>query len=589
MCKYQFYRFIVVSLFLIFCIENSFGQLERNNIFIFDCTGSMKSNSLWEPAKSALYATITTQTAIPNSQFHVIPFGDKPYQSIFFNSNQYDNKNQIIESAFNRYIAQAKYTHISDALKTAFNNIDINKENKIYLLTDGLPNGGDSPENVAAVITEWCANHQNCRLFYVALTNGIINPIIRRAIDACPDAFIVQCEGKIIPQIVDISSDVYTSLEELNTPKLLSFSLPGKYTLDVNSNDSLFNISISDNSASNGKVLVSLMPKEGLNLTQLHQILQGNDHSFPFELQCADKKFFIANPIVTVHISDEIPSKLSLAQGEKELYSNGVRWYDSFLWNDAAEDKKIEWDLSPIFKNELQNSNLRVVFQKGDGQPNDFHAFYNKQLLELGDVIVIEPNKPALIEILFNHNAEAGKRYFKLSPYSFEGLDYINEKPSEDYVGTSLRTEYNIDWNPLKTFSFWLVIIIISAIILWMLIFKRIFFPTIKMNRIIILGPDSFYVSKKIKGARKILLTSKHKPQNFFSRIFTGEIRFIESNFFSPELTITPAGKKRKVKLSHKNISNNIWEIYPSLIFGQYDKGSIINRNTNKTSEIEFN
>lgn len=571
-----------------FLAPYTYGQREKNNIYLFDCTGSMKTKGLWEPAKSALDATISTQAGIPNSQFCVIPFGDSPYQSIVFSSEQYIDNMDVIDKAFDKYISQAKFTRISDVLKAGFNNIDHNKENKIYLLTDGMPNGGDTPQTVANVITEWCTNHRNCRLFYVALTNGVINPVIQQAIDACPDAFIVQCEGKVIPQIADISSEIYTNIEELGIPREVSFSIPGKYNLNVESSDSLFNINISGNSANDGKVLISLSPKDGFGVEHLHQILQGGDYSFPIKLQCTDKRFFIANPIVTVNVSDRVQSKLTIAHGFEEIQAKGSKWHDSFLWSDAAPDEKICWDLSPIFKNELQNSGISLGLQAGNKQQTDFQAWYNGQPIDNDCIIKLVPNQSALLEIQFNHNAATGKRYFTLVPIEIDGLNIINAQPAETYKGTSLRTEYNVGWNPLKTFLFWLAIALFAIVIIWIFILKRIFFPTIKMGKVIITGPGTYYASKKIKGARKVILTSRHKSQNIFSRIFTGEIRFIKSEFFLSDLSINPAGGKKKVKLRSESHPNEGWDIYPSSIFGQYDTGSIINRDTKDKSDIEF-
>lgn len=570
-------------------VQFSYGQREKNNIYLFDCTGSMKSNNLWDPAKNALNATIYTQTTIPGSQFCIVPFGDKPYGYIEFGSGKYQEHKTKIEDAFNEHVLVAKYTRISDVLKAGFKMIDPNKENKIYLLTDGIPNGGDSPQKVANVISEWCGNHRNCRLFYVALTNGVINSVIKKAIDDCPDAFIIQCEDKVIPQIADISSKIYTNLDEIGNSKEILFSLPGKYELRKTSNDSLFDVDVLNNVADGGRILISLRPKGGLNISQLHEKLQGGEHEFTIQLQCKDKRYFIANPYVTINVSDEVPSKLTLAQGVDELQAEGVKWYDAFLWSDAAKDEKVKWDLNPIFKNRLINSYLEVRFVVGEEQASDFQAWYNGKLINDGDVVKIEPDKPAMLEIQFNHDAQTGKRYFSLVPDSFAGLNIINEQPVKDYEGTSLRTEYNQVWNPLKTFMFWLALILLVALIIWFAILKRIFYPTIKMSKVVITGPESYYKPKNIKGFRKIILTSRRRSQNIFSRIFTGKIGFIKSDYFSQELSITPVGTKKKVKVSSLNKGNNIWDIFPITIFGQYEKGTIINRTTKEKTEIEFN
>lgn|GEM_PF-826298 len=585
----QICKSIILLATILICVPCSYGQREKNNIYLFDCTHSMISNGLWEPAKSALDATISAQTSICGSQFYVIPFGDKPYEVISFDSNNYNDFKRTIDNSLDKWIRTSKYTRISDALQVAFSKIDTKKENKIYLLTDGNPNGEDSPKKVADIITNWCSNHRNCRLFYVALVNGVINHEIKAAIDACPDAFIVQCEGKVIPQIADISvNELYTNLEELSSPKEVFFSLPGKYGLQVESSDSLFDVRIRDNMAIAGKIQIIINVKNGLDAMQLHQKLQGLDHVFTIHLQCSDKRYFIANPDVTIHISDEVPAKLTIAKSLEELETSGVKWHESFLWSNASSDQKVTWDLTPVFKNELQNSRLCLKFCIADGQTEDFKAWYNGKPISNGSIIEIVPGNSASIDVQFNHNATTGKRYFSLIPMTIDGLNIINDQPSDNYEGTSLRTDYDVVWNPLKTFLLWLAIILIAILALWFCLLKRVFFPAIKMSKVLITGPGTYFISSKIRGARKVILTSRRKSQNIFSRIFTGKIKFVRADHFTPEIYIIPSGRKKKVKLRSDGKPNDSWDIYPSSIFGQYDKGILTNRASNEKSEIEF-
>lgn len=548
----------------------------------------MKKNGLWAPAQFALDKNIALRASIPGSHFTVIPFGDNPYQVFSFVNGNYAANKQDISSAFEKYINQAKYTNISDVLKSGFHHVDNNKDNEIYLFTDGMPNNTDSPQKVAQTIREWCSNHRNSKLFYVALTQGVINPVIKQAIDDCSDASIVQCENGVIPVITSVQNDIYTNLEELDKGIETSFSIPGNYGISASSVDSHFDALVVGNKTSNGKFTLRITSKENLTIDQMHQLLQGEEYEFPITVSCDDKRFTIVNPIINVHVSDEVPSKLTLAGGVDEIQTDGVKWYNSFLWSDAAQDNKVVWDLAPVFKNELQNSKLDLKFCIPEGETNDFQTWYNGHEINNGQIITICPNQPAILEIQFNHDANTGKRYFSLVPSRIDSLNFINEKPDEEYQGTSLRTDYNIVWNPLKTFLFWLGIILLAALVLWFVILKRIFFPTIKMGKITITGPGSYYSSKKIKGARKVLLTHKRKSQNIFSRIFTGEIKFIKADHLTPELSIVPAGGKKKVKLRSETKQNNSWEMYPSSIFGQYEKGTLTNKVSSEKSEIEF-
>lgn len=549
----------------------------------------MRSNGLWETAQAALDNNISLRATIPGSRFVVIPFGDNPYEIISFNNAGYPAKKPDISSALTKHITQARFTNISSVLESGFGSSDPNKENEIYLFTDGMPNNGDTPQRVAETIMEWCGNHRNAKLYYVALKNGVINPVIQNAIDECDDASIVQCENGIVPIISNISSDIYTNLEELGTIIEIPYSIPGEYNLTSSCTDDLFDFNIEGNKSSKGKIRVKIMPRGNISIAQLHQTLQGEEYEFAVSIQCTDHRFVISNPTVNVHVSDEVPSKLSIAAGVDELQADGVCWYDSFLWSDCAPDAKIVWDLTPVFKDELKSSKLSLKFHVAEGETDDFQAWFNGQTIGNNQTIEICPNQPACLEVQFNHDAKSGKRYFALTPTTINDIDIINEQPSEVYQGTSLRTEYDVDWNPLKTFLFWLGIVLIAALVLWLAVLKKIFFPTIKMARITITGPGSYYSSKKIKGARKVVLTTKQKYQNIFSRIFTGEIRVIKAEHFVPELSIVPAGSKKKVRICSQVKINNPWDIYPATVFGQYEKGTISNKVSKDKFEIEFN
>lgn len=545
----------------------------------------MKRARLWDPAKEALDATISMQQLIPGSEFFVIPFGDAPYEVFAFDTSGYGANKTKIDRAFEDYVNKAKYTHITDVLQAGFAKADPNKENNIYLLTDGEPNGGDSAEKVAETIRKWCASHRNSRLFYVALTNGVINPTIRAAIDACPDAFIVQCEGGVIPIIAHISQDVYTNIEELGTARELAFSLPGEHKLTVTSDDSL--ITVSAVRAADGRIVLSFAAKNGLSTEELHQALQGLDHEFGATVQFSDPRFIIANPDITVHVADEVPTSVELCGGREETRADGVHWYDSFLWSEAADDTRIVWNLAPAFKNQLAHSSLSFKLVDAD-DTDDFEAWYNGQPLTAGEAFTVKPGEEAVLEMAFDHKAATGKRYFTIMPAGVNSVDMINGAPAADFTGTTLRTSYSVDWNPLKTILFWTGIVLLAALVLWLVVLKRIFFPVIAMSKVELTGPGSYYCSKKIKGKRRVVLTNKRKSQNVLSRIFTGKIEYVRADHFVPEITIEAATGKKKVKVRSTSTGANGWDIYPSATFLQYEKGTATNRTTKEKFEFEF-
>jgi len=568
------------------------AQLEKNNIYLFDCTGSMKSAGLWERAQQALDATITTQTSIPGSQFTIIPFGDNPYESIRFDCDSYVKNKPAIATAFDKWINEARYTHISDVLRAGFDKCDPNRENRIYLLTDGKPNGGDTPEKVAALISDWCAGHCNARLFYVALKEDVVPGEVFSAIDVCKDAYVVQCKDNVIPQIGDISSEILTNIEELATVHNLSLSLPGTYGLTATCSDSLFTAEIVNGKASGGKIPVKISARGNASPEALHQRLaagsQGTHtpYTFTFTVSCDDGKYFIANPEVTVSMADHIQSRLTLGDGNDELDMGSASWHASFLWSEATQPGEVTIDLAPQFFNVTDPATcLTFKLVTTDGSAPDFTVYFNGELTASGSAFAITPGRPAVLRIVFNTDATEGKRYFTLQGIDCIGLDIVNNCPGEEFDTMSLRARYSADCNPLKTALLWILAILALALLVWIFVLRPIFYPGIRVNSIELTGPDGYYMKKRLRGASRAILTSRKRSQNIFSRLFTGRTVYIKAPHFTPELEIKPA--KKRIRVRPLNSGSQAWDITPVATLSQYDKATVKHRSRPDTFNIE--
>lgn len=578
---------LLLSLLILTIPDHTNAQQEKNNIYLFDCTGSMQTAGLWQHAKEALDATISTQTSIKGSSFTIIPFGDRPYQSIEFSDNGYDKNKEAIASAFDKWIKEANYTRISDVLTEAIGKCNPYKENKIYLLTDGQPNGGDTPDKVADIIARWCADHRNTRLFYVALREGILPEAVRSAIDECPDAYIVQCHNNVIPQIGDISSEIHANIEELSTVHTLGFSLPGTYPLSVSCSDSLFTVSIQGDKATGGKIPVVIRPRDNASPEVLHRRItsvcgSNTPYTFTVTINIPDENYFIANPEVSIAMADHIQTRLSLAGGENEIDLGSSSWYGPFLWSPASSPAQIETDLAPQFVNlSGQPVSLSLILQPADGSTRDFRLYYNGKEIPADASFTVTPDTDSHLKIVFDPDATTGKRYFTLLPIDSHGIDIINGQPTDDFEGLTLRTSYTTVWNPLKTTLTWAAIILLALLLIWLFILRRRVFPLIKVAAIEFTGPDSYFLKKRIKGARKVVLTSHQRKQGLISRLFTGPVLYVKAEHFSPEIEITPLGSRKKIRMRPLNGFDDAWDITPTTMLEPYDKGTITHR-TNK-------
>lgn len=589
------YKIITIVLYLLStCV--ALAQQEKNNIYLFDCTGSMRKGAdggLWEPAKRALDATIRTQATAPNATFVIIPFGNKPYEAIRFNSADYASKKKEINDKFDKYINEATLTHITETLRSGIAEVDPNKENRIYLLTDGQPNGGDSSEKVADCIAKWCEKHRNTRIFYVALKENVVNPIIMEAINACHDAYVVQCHDYVIPQIGDISSEVYGNIEELRTVHRLMFSIPGSHPVTVSSTDSLFTVEIPGGKSEGCYIPLGIKSKNALSAADLHRIIQGQknakgDYIFTAYVTSADPDYFIANPKVTIILADHIQSRLSLCHSESEMAGKDCNHHDSFLWSKASDIDHVEFNLSPVFANVTDSEAvLHLSLIPSEGQPHDFEATFNGMPLDADNSFDVEPGRPAVLSIAFNNDALQGKRYFSLENSGYRGIDIINGIPIKDFDKLTLRSAYNIHWNPLKTWCVSVLIILLFLLLLWLLVLRKWFYPSIKIGKVEFTTPGRYF-SKKIKGVRKAVLTTRSRKQGLLSRVFTGRIIYIKDEIFSPEIEIVP-GTRKKIRFRSVATASERWDFMPGATFGSCSDGKATNSANHNKFEFTIN
>ncbi len=568
------------------------AQREKHNIYLFDCTGSMIRGDLWEPARAALDETVAVQTSVAGSTFTVIPFGDEPYRTFSFGADGYASAKGKIFAAFDDYVKQARHTRISDVLRSGFADVDPHKENRIYLLTDGEPNGGDSPARVAALLDEWCASHRNTRLFYVALKPGVVNPAIAAAVDRCRDIIVVPCDDGVIPQIADISGEIHANIEELDSRHTLRLSIPLPLEVDVACDDPIFEATVpGGKTLPDGTIPVCLRSRDGLTPDALHTRLAAEtagagDYTFTVGLTCADKHYIIANPRVRVAMADHVQSRLSTAGGaDGEIAARGCGWHDAFLWSGAAELDEAGFDLAPEFTAAGSDACLTLSAEPAEGDTRDFTLRINGRELPAGSTFDIRPGEPCRLSVTFDTDAATGKRYIRLTRKSSRGIDLIDGRDAADFDSITLRTAYTVSWNPLKTALTWLGAAALAALLLWLLVARRIVYPPIAVNRMELRGPGTYYLApKRIRGARKVVLTARRRSQSIIGRAMTGRVIYVAAPHFTPEVEILPAGRGKRVKLRTGGAGG--WTATPSAIIGAYQSATLCSDNQKFTIDI---
>lgn len=571
------FRSIVFLLSLITYVS-VMAQRERNYIYLLDCTKSMigfnGSPTIWVPTKNYLRSELDKH--IPGTSLHVIPFQGVPLPSFNFNAEDFNNKKwNNIEETIDKYVEQVTGTNICDAWDAMDGYIDHHKDNYIILLTDGKDTKRGM-EAVAKKLSDWCGKYPNTYAFYVQLTQAAIDPSVAKVINICDNEFIVDASEKIIGfGSFDNGLIIYANTLNLNKVHKIAFSAVGKYVAKAVCTDPYFDVKVIDNKIEGGVVPVQIVARKPI--ADINSALS-EIYNFTFDVQSDEVN--IINPTVKVQMTNKPERALELLSDETDM--GKAKWYDSFLFWEASDPDTLSVDLKAVFNDEAKKDGAVIQLQVSDEKgAKDFRLLYNGKEVEDGKFMLISQDKASsILSIIFNPDAKEGKRYFNVMISAKHELDKINDQPVEDYAIT-LRAKYSVVWNPLKTILMWMVILVLAALLLWFLIMKRLFFPTIGVKTIQINSP---YFSKiNVKGKRRVVFTNKKMTQGIISKIFKGEILYKKNEIWTSPLGFEAGAKKRTLRVLRTK--DYTFDPYTSLLKAPND---YVIENVNDKTKIEI-
>lgn len=563
----------------IFCIllcTSLYAQRERNYIYLFDCTQSMKTVvNIWDPTKKYLKEDI--EKLSPLSTISIIPFQSITHPTIQFQRKDF-NWNKV-EELFNKYIENKTNTNICSAWDEGMRCIDTNKDNYLFLLTDGE----DNVKGIKAVcqrIREWCSKYKNSYAFYVMLTDKAKEKEkeLTEAIGTCNTIRLIDSKGHISPFGIFEKEIITTNTSDLEKQIKIPFSTIGKYTASINNKDSLFEITLVNNTISNGKALFKVNLKKSKQ--EITAILNGkNYYSLVAEVKAIGVN--ILNPNLTINVINK-PERVLTIVDEEEIDIGHASYYPAFLfWKESKQDT-LCYDLNLHFNQPAIRSASSVIFKINTlDNSNDYQIFINGVLCPNKQFSLDSMTRNSILSILFNKDAKQGKRYFSIIPLQIKETDRINSIPAENYQ-LSIRAQYNLNSNPLFIILLWLLIILAALLIVWFLFIRAIIYPKIRLGRIIITEP--YYKAKKIQRARKVVFTDKSAKQSILNRIFTGRIIYEINEIWSDSIEFEPCKK------SLKPITKGKYNIFPFTT--RMDKNTeyeIQNIETNKKTRITIN
>ena len=154
--------------------------------------------------------------------------------------------------------------------------------------------------------------------------------------------------------------------------------------------------------------------------------------------------------------------------------------------------------------------------------------------------------KEVEVGIVFNPNAENKMHYWYIKPVATAGLDRINDQEAygadEAIMEIKLRKRHVM--NPLAEGLMWIGILLASALVLWFVLLKRMFFPTFRVTRIQLSDPSPYMSLMKVKNYRLCILTDKAQKQGALNKIFCGEIKYEVNPLWTAPVVFEPRDKK---------------------------------------------
>lgn len=118
--------------------------------------------------------------------------------------------------------------------------------------------------------------------------------------------------------------------------------------------------------------------------------------------------------------------------------------------------------------------------------------------------------------------------------------------PGKHYVqvegGGSLVTHYYFRHylNPLLVWLLWIVTILAIILLVWFLVFRKIFYPQFKSCQKTFLIPNQAPLIVKLTGARMVIISSENKKQGFWDALIKGPVLYKQHPYFTSPITMRP-------------------------------------------------
>ena len=185
---------------------------------------------------------------------------------------------------------------------------------------------------------------------------------------------------------------------------------------------------------------------------------------------------------------------------------------------------------------------------------DEIRLYKNNVLCENNVLLITPEDHEVQLGIEFTPEAEEGVHKWFLKVLNNGGFDRINEYATEEDSLPLLlewKAEKNDIINPLKLGMNISLFVLFGLILIWFLIMKPIIYPTFRIGNIQFTN-GSYFSTKRIYGARKLVVTNSSKKQNAINKLLTGRIIYERNEFWIDEWELHPKGKGGRLNTNRK-------------------------------------
>lgn len=557
------FRVVFLSLLMAFFSYNSFAQYSEHIVILWDVTGSLlpqkkgekdyngdplpaysKGNGMWKELKKAVIDCIEFVEEDPSNKITVVTFHDH-VRDVFSRNASLNGKKDLVNFVTNYKYRGHKYTNIVEPIKRFYNLLDDKKVNYMFLFTDGDNDAPTRPQFIPT-LDSWNRFTEgfNAYGFYVLVHPNADKPNIRTSVES-QDNFWIVPDAKVRIKICSLPTTIKYNLRDDKGPKKINMG--GKYAgakgdVQLTTQDQFYDIVSNLTPLTQGEIQIEIKPKDGIVPPQNHTVILN-----PITKN-TDQYTFVGPSAIKLEVSNIPERSLDLAIEDNE-FGETVLYAPFFGLTKEGEQAgtRINVDFSDQARVEGSSAVMKVYFIDEDDEKALSATSLNLKLLINGeerDSYRLTPDtKEVHLSVVGDAKTEEDTYYgrIELIPTNLDNY-HINGTPEI----FKWRFDFIHKWHPLKVVLIWLMILLVSAFLIWMLLLKRMFYPTFGGLQKTFLIPGSAPLVVKFRGARKVVISAENiKPQTAWNRFWTGKIIYKKHEAFEKSMILLPSSRRR--------------------------------------------